>query len=63
MTLPVRAKPYVTPMHRGQLPPSSCRQPHLDGHHRPSGRNAYPRGITPSTIMSPTRNHPDRGPR
>ncbi len=58
MTSPVRAKPYVTPMHRGQLPPSSCRQPHLDGHHRPSGRNASPSGITPSTIMSPTRNHP-----
>jgi len=58
MTSPVRAKPFVTPMRRGQLPPSSCRHPRVDGHHRPSGRNASPSGITPSTIMSPTRNHP-----
>ena len=58
MTSPVRAKPSLTPMRRGQLPPSSCRQPHVDGHHRPSGRNASPSGITPSTIMSPTRKHP-----
>ena len=35
------------------LPP-----PQVDGHHRPSGRNASPSGITPSTIMSPTRKHP-----
>ena len=58
MTSPVRAKPFVTPMRRGQLPPSSCRHQQVDGHHRPSGRNASPSGITPSTIMSPTRNHP-----
>jgi hypothetical protein len=58
MTSPVRTEPFVTPTRRGQLPPSSCRHPHLDGHHRPSGRNASPSGITPSTIMSLTRNHP-----
>ena len=58
MTSPVRAKPFVTPMRRGQLPPSSCRHQQVDGHHRPSGRTASPSGITPSTIMSPTRNHP-----
>ena len=58
MTSPVRAKPFVTPMRRGQLPPSSCRHRQVDGHHRPSGRTASPSGITPSTIMSPTRNHP-----
>ena len=58
MTSPVRAEPFVTPMRRGQLPPSSCRHPEVDGHHRPSGRNASPCGITPSTIMSPTRNQP-----
>ena len=58
MTSPVRAKPSFTQMRRGQLPPSSRRHPHVDGHHRPSGRNASPSGITPSTIMSPTRNHP-----
>ena len=62
MTSPARAKPYVTPMRRGQLPPSSCRQPHLAGHHRPSGRNASPSGITPSNIMSPTP-EPTRGSR
>ena len=45
MTSSVRAEPFVTPMRRGQLPPSSCRHPHVDGHHRPSGRNASPRGI------------------
>jgi hypothetical protein len=48
-------------MHRGRLPASSCRQQPLDGPERPSGRNALPSGITPSTIMSPTRSHP--GPR
>ena len=58
MTSPVRAKPSFTQMRRGQLPPSSRRHPHVDGHHRPSGRNASPSGITPSTIMSPTRKHP-----
>ena len=58
MTPPVRAKPFVTPMRRGQLPPSSCRHPEVDGHHRPRGRNASPSGITPSTIMSPIRSQP-----
>ena len=34
----------------------SCRHPlGVDGPERPSGRNAPPSGITPSTIMSPTR--------
>ena len=58
MTSAVRAKPSLTQMRRGQLPPSSCRHHKVDGHHRPSGRNASPSGITPSTIMSPTRKHP-----
>src|SRR5450755_2638248 len=58
MTSAVRAKPSFTQMRRGQLPPSSCRHHKVDGHHRPSGRNASPSGITPSTIMSPTRKHP-----
>jgi hypothetical protein len=57
----MRAQPSLTPMHRGRLPASSCRQQPLDGPERPSGRNALPSGITPSTIMSPTRSHP--GPR
>ena len=39
-------------------PAISCRHARVDGPERPSGRNAYPRGITPSTIMSPTRSHP-----
>jgi hypothetical protein len=59
MRLPVRAQPFVTPMRRGRLPAASCR--HLlpvDGPERPSGRNAYPCGITPATIMSPARSHP-----
>lgn len=55
MTVPVRAQPFVNQMRRGQLPPSSCRHRHVDGHHRPSGRNAFPSGITPSNIMSPAR--------
>jgi hypothetical protein len=58
MTSPVRAKPFVTQMRRGRLPARSCRHPRVDGLHRQSGRNASPSGITPSTIMSPTRNHP-----
>jgi hypothetical protein len=57
----LRARPSLTPMHRGRLPTCSCRHARVDGPERPSGRNAYPRGITPSTIMSPTRSHP--GPR
>jgi hypothetical protein len=42
-------------MHRGRLPASSCRHVRVDGLQRLSGRNAYPSGITPSTIMSPAR--------
>ena len=42
MTSPPRAKPFVTQMRRGQLPASSCRHQHVDGHHRQSGRNAFP---------------------
>jgi hypothetical protein len=42
-------------MHRGRLPASSCRHARVDGLQRLSGRNAYPSGITPSTIMSPAR--------
>ena len=49
----------VTQMHRGQLHARSCRHdPLVDGPYRPSGRTAYPSGITPPTIMSPTRSHP-----
>ena len=54
MTTSVRALPSLTPMHRGRLPAGS-RHDVVDGLHRPSGRNASPSGITPSTIMSPTR--------
>jgi hypothetical protein len=56
----MRAWPSLTPMHRGRLPAGSCRHPltGVDGPERPSGRNALPSGITPSTIMSPTRSHP-----
>ena len=43
MTSPPRAKPFVTQMRRGQLPASSCRHQHVDGHHRQSGRNAFPK--------------------
>src|SRR5437660_10485346 len=53
MTFPVRAQPFVNQMRRGQLPAGSCRHAHVDGPERPSGRNASPSGITPSTIMSP----------
>jgi hypothetical protein len=45
-------------MRRGRLPADSCRHAHVDGPVRPSGRNAYPRGITPSNIMSPARSQP-----
>jgi hypothetical protein len=62
MTLSVRAKPFVNQMRRGQLPAGSCRHAHVDGLQRPSGRNAYPSGITPSNIMSPAP-EPTRGPR
>jgi hypothetical protein len=55
MTERLRAQPSLTPMHRGRLPASSCRHARVVGLQRPSGRNASPSGITPSTIMSPTR--------
>ena len=51
----VRAQPSFSPMHRGRLPASSSRYLSVDGLQRLSGRNAYPSGITPSTIMSPAR--------
>jgi hypothetical protein len=58
MTTSLCALPSLTPMHRGQLPAGSCRHARVDGLHRQSGRNASPSGITPSTIMSPTRSNP-----
>ena len=58
MTLLVRAKPFVNQMRRGRLPAVSCRHHQVDGPERPSGRNASPSGVTPSTIMSPTRSNP-----
>jgi hypothetical protein len=49
-----RAKPSLTPMRRGRLPNDCCRHAtcvyRLE---RSSGRNASPRGITPSNIPSP----------
>ena len=51
----MRATPLITQMRRGQLPPTPCRDVRVDGLERPSGRNASPSGITPSNIMSPTR--------
>jgi hypothetical protein len=62
MTLLVRAQPFVNQMRRGRLPAVSCRHVLVDGPERPSGRNAYPSGITPSNIMSPTP-EPTRGSR
>ena len=53
----MRAQPSITAMHRGRLPAYSCRHLFVDGPERPSGRTAFC-GITPSTIMSPTRSHP-----
>jgi hypothetical protein len=58
MTTSLCALPSLTQMHRGQFPAGSCRHARVDGLHRPSGRNASPSGITPSTIMSPTRSQP-----
>jgi hypothetical protein len=52
----MRAQPFFTPMHRGQLPAVSCRHLRADGPERMSGRNAVC-GITPSTIMSPAWRH------
>ena len=52
----MRATFSVTQMHRGRLHARSCRHEKIvDGPYRPSGRNAYPSGITPPTIMSPAR--------
>jgi hypothetical protein len=62
MTFPVRAKPFVTQMRRGQLPAASCRHVRVDGLQRLSGRNASLSGITPSNIMSPAP-EPTRGSR
>jgi hypothetical protein len=56
MSSSVRAKPFITPMHRGRLPTCSRRHARVDGPERQSGRNASPSGVTPSTIMSPARN-------
>jgi len=60
MTTDLCALPSLKPMHRGRLPAGSCRHHRVDGLHRTSGRNASasPSGITPSTIMSPTRTQP-----
>jgi hypothetical protein len=58
MTFSVRAKPLFTQMRRGRLPAVSRRHARVDGPERPSGRNASPSGITPSTIMSPARSQP-----
>jgi hypothetical protein len=58
MSFSVRAKPLVTQMRRGRLPAGSCRHARVDGPQRPSGRNAYPSGITRSNIMSPVRSQP-----
>ena len=60
MSFPVRAKPLVTPMRRGRLPPPSCRHARVAGPERTSGRNASPSGIPPSNIMSPAP-EPTRG--
>jgi hypothetical protein len=62
MSLPVRAKPFVTPMPRGRLPQGPCRHVRVDDRKRQSGRRAPPpSGVTPSTIMSPPGSQP--GPR
>ena len=58
MTIVARVKPSLTQMRRGRLPKTRCRHLPMDGLERSSGRNATPSGITPSNIMSPTRNHP-----
>jgi hypothetical protein len=58
MRLLVRVTPFVTQMRRGRLHARFCRHARVDGPYRPSGRNASPSGITPSTIMSPTRSQP-----
>jgi hypothetical protein len=53
ITTSVCAQSSITPMRRGRLPAFCCRHDHVDGPERLSGHNAY-RGITPSTITSPT---------
>ena len=58
MTASPRALPFITPMHRGQLPACSCRHLPVDGLHRQSGRTASPERNTPSTIMSPIQDQP-----
>jgi hypothetical protein len=58
MNFPLRAKPLVIPMRRGQLPAFSCRHARVDRLERLSGRNACTSGITPSNIMSPARSQP-----
>jgi hypothetical protein len=58
MTAAPRALPFITPMHRGQLPACSCRHLPVDGPHRQSGRTAPPERNTPSTIMSPIQAQP-----
>ncbi len=58
MSCPVRAELFVTQMRRGRLHARSCRHVRVDGPYRPSGRNAFPSGIIPSTIMSPTQSSP-----
>jgi hypothetical protein len=55
MTCSVRARLFVNQMRRGRLHARSCRHVRVDGPYRPSGRNASPSGVTPPTIMSPTR--------
>jgi hypothetical protein len=42
MSLPVRAKPLVTPMRRGRLPACSCRHARVDRLERLSGRKRFP---------------------
>lgn len=54
-TAGLRAKPFVTPMRSGRLPPVSCRHARVAGLERPSGRNASRSGVTPSTITAPAR--------
>jgi hypothetical protein len=63
MTCSVRARLFVNQMRRGRLHARSCRHVRVDGPYRPSGRNASPSGITPSTIMSPAQAPQGRGPR
>ena len=54
MSPSVRAQPFIKPTNHGRLPAASRRHASVDGPERQSGRNASPKGVTPSTIMSPT---------